>query len=46
VKVSKLPGIFDALNHRSGLKAAILSDGVISIGDEIALQSAAAQAMA
>lgn len=46
VKVSKLPGIFNALNHRSGLKAAILSDGVISIGDEVALQSAAAQAMA
>lgn len=36
VKVSKLPGIFNALYHRSGLKAAILSDGVISIGDRIA----------
>ena len=36
VKVSKLPGIFKALNHRSGLKAAILSDGVISVGDRIA----------
>src|ERR1044071_2555718 len=38
VKVSKLPGIFNALNHRSGLKAAILSDGAITIGDRIALQ--------
>jgi MOSC domain-containing protein YiiM len=37
VKVSKLPGIFKALNHRSGLKAAILGDGIISVGDRIAL---------
>jgi len=44
VKVSKLPGIFNALHHRSGLKAAILSDGVISMGDEIALQPDAARA--
>jgi len=44
VKVSKLPGIFNALNHRSGLKAAILSDGVISVGDKVALQSEAARA--
>ena len=36
-KVSKVPGIFRALEHRSGLKAAILSDGVIHIGDSIAL---------
>jgi MOSC domain-containing protein YiiM len=46
VKVSKLPGIFKALNHRSGLKAAILSDGIISVGDRIALQPAAARATA
>lgn len=46
VKVSKLPGIFNALNHRSGLKAAILSDGVISVGDHIGLQPDAAQATA
>ena len=46
VKVSKLPGIFKALDHRSGLKAAILSDGVIRVGDKIALQSAAARATA
>jgi len=37
VAVSKLPGIFKALHHRSGLKAAILSDGLISVGDRIAL---------
>jgi MOSC domain-containing protein YiiM len=44
VKVSNLPGIFKALNHRSGLKAAILSDGVISVSDQIALQSVNAAA--
>ncbi len=37
VKVSKLKGIFKALEHRSGLKAAILSDGVIRAGDSIKL---------
>jgi MOSC domain-containing protein YiiM len=37
-KVSKVPGIFKALEHRSGLKAAILSDGIIRIGDPIALR--------
>lgn len=36
-KVSKLAGIFRALENRSGLKAAILSDGVIHAGDPIAL---------
>ena len=40
-KVSKLPGIFRALEHRSGLKAAILSDGVIRVGDPVALREAA-----
>ncbi len=44
VKVSRLPGIFNALHHRSGLKAAIVSDGVISVGDEVALRPAAARA--
>ena len=44
VKVSKLPGIFKALDHRSGLKAAILSNGVIRLGDDIALQRSAATA--
>jgi MOSC domain-containing protein YiiM len=37
-KVAKVPGIFRALEHRSGLKAAILSDGVIRVGDPIALR--------
>jgi MOSC domain-containing protein YiiM len=44
VKVSKMPGIFKALDHRSGLKAAILTDGVIRVGDGIALEPAAAMA--
>jgi MOSC domain-containing protein YiiM len=39
-KVSKVAGIFRALEHRSGLKAAILSDGVIRLGDGIALREA------
>ena len=47
-KTSNLPGIFKALEHRSGLKAAILSDGLIRVGDPIALahsgQSAAVPA--
>ena len=37
-KVSRIPAIFAALEHRSGLKAAILSDGVIRVGDSIALR--------
>jgi len=37
-KISKIPGIFRALEHRSGLKAAILSDGVIRVGDPIVLR--------
>lgn len=37
VQVSKLPGIFKALEHRSGLKAALVSDGEIRIGDAIVL---------
>src|SRR4029079_770924 len=44
VQVSKLPGIFKALNHRSGLKAAILTDGVIGVGDRIMLHSTEATA--
>ena len=39
-KVSKVPGIFRALENRSGLKAAILSDGIIHTGDAITLQAA------
>ena len=37
VKVSKMPGIFKALDHRSGLKAAILTDGEIHVGDALTL---------
>ena len=44
VKVSKLPGIFKALEHRSGLKAAVLSDGVIQVGDSIKLLEAETEA--
>jgi MOSC domain-containing protein YiiM len=39
-KISKIGGIFRALEHRSGLKAAILSDGMIRIGDPVALREA------
>jgi MOSC domain-containing protein YiiM len=38
-KLSNLPGIFQALEHRSGLKAAILSDGVIRVDDSITLRA-------
>jgi MOSC domain-containing protein YiiM len=37
-RVSNTPGIAKALLHRSGLKAAIVSSGVIRIGDQIALR--------
>jgi MOSC domain-containing protein YiiM len=46
VKVTKLPGIFKALEHRSGLKAAILSDGMIRLGDKIELEPVATRATA
>jgi len=39
VAVTKLPAIFKALEHRSGLKAAVLSDGEIHIGDAVVLDS-------
>jgi MOSC domain-containing protein YiiM len=38
-KLSNLPGIFQALEHRSGLKAAILSDGTIRVNDAITLRA-------
>ncbi|MGH7886352.1 MAG: MOSC domain-containing protein [Candidatus Binatia bacterium] len=41
VAVTKLPGIFKALEHRSGLKAAVVSDGEIRVGDAIALERGA-----
>ena len=37
-KVSKIPGIFNALEHCSGLKAEILTDGIIRVGDSISLR--------
>jgi MOSC domain-containing protein YiiM len=37
-KISKVSGIFRVLEHRSGLKAAILSDGVIRVGDPVVLR--------
>jgi MOSC domain-containing protein YiiM len=40
VAVTKIPAIFKALEHRSGLKAAVLSDGEIQIGDAVVLESA------
>ena len=42
VAVTKIPAIFKALEHRSGLKAAVLSDGEIQTGDAIVLDSASA----
>ena len=36
-KLAQVPGIFKALENRSGLKAAILSDGVICSGDAVRL---------
>jgi len=42
VAVTKIPAIFKALEHRSGLKAAVLSDGEIQIGDAVELGSASA----
>ncbi len=37
-KLSNIPGIFGALEHRSGLKAAILSNGVIRVNDPVVLR--------
>ena len=42
VAVTKIPAIFKALEHRSGLKAAVLSDGEIQVGDAVVLDSASA----
>ncbi len=39
-KLSEIPGIFGALEHRSGLKAAIMSNGVIRVNDPIVLRPA------
>jgi MOSC domain-containing protein YiiM len=45
VKVSGLAGIYKALEHRSGLKAAILKDGRICVGDPIAVTNAVVSAV-
>jgi MOSC domain-containing protein YiiM len=45
VKLSGLKGIFKALEHRSGLKAAVVSDGVIGVGDSITLATEVQQAV-
>jgi MOSC domain-containing protein YiiM len=37
-KVSRVAGIFQALEHRSGLKAAIIGGGTIRVGDPIAIR--------
>jgi hypothetical protein len=42
VAVTKIPAIFKALEHRSGLKAAVLADGEIQVGDAVVLESASA----
>jgi MOSC domain-containing protein YiiM len=46
VRLSGLQGIFKALEHRSGLKAAILSNGLIRVGDAIAPVTEARQSAA
>jgi MOSC domain-containing protein YiiM len=45
VKLSGMKGIFKALEHRSGLKAAVLGDGVIHVGDPISRITETQQAM-
>jgi hypothetical protein len=42
VAVTKIPAIYKALEHRSGLKAAVLSDGEIQVGDTVGLASTSA----
>ena len=46
VAVTKLPAIFKALEHRSGLKAAVVSDGVIHTGDAILRQESLPKSLA
>ncbi|MDH3445527.1 MAG: hypothetical protein OEN50_16495 [Deltaproteobacteria bacterium] len=44
-KVSGMPGVFKALEHRSGLKAAIISDGMVAVDDAIALTTESRRAI-
>jgi MOSC domain-containing protein YiiM len=37
-RISGVRGIYEALEHRSGLKAAVLSDGPICVGNPVALK--------
>lgn len=46
VALTKMPNIFKALEHRSGLKAEILNDGEIKVGAPIALAQTAVDAPA
>ena len=46
VAVTKLPSIFKALEHRSGLKAAVVSDGIIRTGDAITLAQSSQNSLA
>lgn len=46
VAVTKLPGIFKALEHRSGLKAEVLSDGTIRTGAPIMLEQGVQNSLA
>jgi len=46
VAVTKLPRIFKALEHRSGLKAAVVSDGIIRTGDAITLEQSSQKFLA
>ena len=46
VAVTKLPSIFKALEHRSGLKAAVVSDGIIRTGDAIMLEEGLQKSLA
>jgi MOSC domain-containing protein YiiM len=43
-KLAQVPGIFKALENRSGLKAAIVGDGAIHVGDPVRLVDAQAAA--
>jgi len=45
VAVTKLPAIFKALEHRSGLKAAVVSDGIIRTGDAITLEQSSQKSL-
>jgi MOSC domain-containing protein YiiM len=46
VAVTKLPSIFKALEHRSGLKAAVVNDGIIRTGDAITLEQSSQKSLA